>query len=49
VRRTIHLTPFGSDFCATCLPLQTAELEALPAQAVVEADDLGSPESSPQG
>ena len=21
VRRSIHLTPFGSDFCATCLPL----------------------------
>lgn len=30
VRRSIHLTPFGADFCETCLPLETAELEALP-------------------
>jgi abortive infection alpha-like protein len=30
VRRSIHLTPFGDDFCATCLPLHTAELDALP-------------------
>jgi hypothetical protein len=30
VRRSIHLTPFGHDFCETCLPLETAELEALP-------------------
>jgi hypothetical protein len=29
VRRSIHLTPFGEDFCQTCLPLETAELEAL--------------------
>jgi hypothetical protein len=25
VRRSIHLTPFGEDFCRTCLPLETAE------------------------
>ena len=30
VRRSIHLTPFGEDFCETCLPLHTAELDALP-------------------
>jgi abortive infection alpha-like protein len=30
VRRSIHLTPFGEDFCRTCLPLETAEVEALP-------------------
>jgi hypothetical protein len=30
VRRSIHLTPFGRDFCDTCLPLETAELDALP-------------------
>jgi len=30
VRRSIHLTPFGEDFCEVCLPLHTAELEALP-------------------
>jgi abortive infection alpha-like protein len=29
VRRSIHFTPFGEDFCQTCLPLETAELEAL--------------------
>jgi hypothetical protein len=29
VRRSIHLTPFGDDFCATVLPLHTAELDAL--------------------
>jgi hypothetical protein len=29
LRRSIHLTPFGVDFCETCLPLSTAELEAL--------------------
>ena len=22
VRRSIHLTPFGDDFCATCLPTE---------------------------
>lgn len=30
VRRSIHLTPFGEDFCQTCLPLHTGELDALP-------------------
>jgi len=30
VRRSIHLTPFGEDFCEICLPLGTAELDALP-------------------
>lgn len=29
VRRSIHLTPFGADFCALCLPPTTAEFEAL--------------------
>jgi hypothetical protein len=29
VQRSIHLTPFGEDFCAVCLPLETAEMEAL--------------------
>jgi hypothetical protein len=36
VRRSIHLTPFGQDFCETCLPLHTAELDMLPG-AVVES------------
>ena len=38
IRRSIHLTPFGEDFCAMCLPLGTAELDALPGGAVPEAD-----------
>ncbi|MGH2950646.1 MAG: Abi-alpha family protein [Solirubrobacterales bacterium] len=29
VRRSIHLTPLGEDFCAVALPLDTAEFEAL--------------------
>jgi hypothetical protein len=29
VQRSICLTPFGQDFCQVCLPLQTAEVEAL--------------------
>lgn len=29
VQRSIRLTPFGKDFCETCLPSDTAEIEAL--------------------
>jgi hypothetical protein len=29
VRRSIELTTFGQDFCRTCLPMDTAEIEAL--------------------
>lgn len=29
VRRSIELTTFGQDFCKVCLPLDTAEIEAL--------------------
>jgi hypothetical protein len=29
VRRSIHLTPFGGHFCQQCLPVDTAEFEAL--------------------
>jgi hypothetical protein len=29
VRRSIHLTPFGADLCALCIPPTTAEFEAL--------------------
>lgn len=35
VRRTIHLTPFGTDFCEMCLPIHTAELDALPGDQAV--------------
>ena len=36
VRRSIHLTPFGEDFCETCLPLDSAEIDALPREAAPE-------------
>ena len=29
VHRSVRLTPFGNDFCDTCLPLDRAEMEAL--------------------
>ncbi|MGZ4172952.1 MAG: Abi-alpha family protein [Solirubrobacteraceae bacterium] len=29
VHRSLRLTPFGQDFCEVCLPLDTAEIEAL--------------------
>jgi hypothetical protein len=29
VHRSVRLTPFGTDFCDTCLPLDRAEMEAL--------------------
>lgn len=32
IRRSIRLTPFGEDFCGTCLPMDTAEIDALPRQ-----------------
>jgi abortive infection alpha-like protein len=36
VRRSIHLTSFGHDFCETCLPLDTAEIEALAEPATAD-------------
>jgi hypothetical protein len=30
IRRSIHLTAFGEDFCTTVLPVHTVELDALP-------------------
>jgi hypothetical protein len=38
VRRSIHLTPFGEDFCEAVLPLDTEELEA-----VTKDEDDGPP------
>jgi hypothetical protein len=29
VRRSVHMTPFGRDFCEVCLPLDTAGFLAL--------------------
>jgi hypothetical protein len=36
VRRSIQLTPFGDDFCETCLPLHTGELDELPGGAAAK-------------
>jgi len=38
VRRTIHLTPFGEDFCETCIPLEPAEVVELPETEVPAPD-----------
>ena len=40
VRRSIHLTPFGEDFCKAALPLDTAEIDALPRPADAEPIDV---------
>lgn len=37
IRRSIQLTPFGRDFCSTCLPLSTAEF------GVLGRDEGGAP------
>jgi hypothetical protein len=37
VRRSIHLTPFGVDFCEAVLPMDTGELNALPGDAPGES------------
>lgn len=42
VRRSIHLTPFGADFCATCLPLSPETVERLRA-AGAPADGAAPP------
>jgi hypothetical protein len=39
VRRSIRLTPFGSDFCEMVLPMHTAEMEALPSNPEALAPD----------
>ena len=44
VRRSIHLTPFGEDFCRVALALETAEIEALPAHLAPEAELPGPPQ-----
>jgi hypothetical protein len=48
VRRSIHLTPFGADFCVTCLPIHTDEIEALPGPVAPDArPDDGVPSPKP--
>jgi len=45
VRRSIELTPFGQDFCELCLPVETAELEALGASP----GEVGEPDPGEHG
>lgn len=47
VRRSIHLTPFGEDFCRVCLALGTTDLSALPAHSDPDAKDVVSGPASP--
>jgi hypothetical protein len=45
IRRSIHLTPFGVDFCDLCIPPTTAEFDALRQSAREDsspADDPGT-------
>jgi len=49
VRRSIHLTPFGEDFCETVLPLDTEELEALPAEVAPPAEKDEPPSEHEDG
>ena len=44
VRRSIQLTPFGEDFCQTCLPLHTAELDALPGDVAPTLPSTAAPQ-----
>jgi hypothetical protein len=42
-RRSIHLTPFGSDFCTLCIPPTTAEFDALRQSVRVDPPPPGDP------
>ena len=44
VRRSIHLTPFGEDFCRTCLVEESSAGDAFPEHATPSTDD-GTPAS----
>lgn len=46
VRRSIHLTPFGEDFCQTCLPLASEQLAVLPEHGT---PDVRVKETQPPG
>jgi Abortive infection alpha len=39
VQRSIHLTPFGRNFCEVCLPLDTAEMQTLADHDTPDGDD----------
>ncbi len=42
-RRSIHLTPFGTDFCAFCIPPTTAEFDALRQSVRDDSPPSGDP------
>ena len=50
VRRSVHLTPFGADFCEVCLPVETREFESVMAGEPVEPapveENGGAPEAA---
>jgi Abortive infection alpha len=48
VRRSIHLTPFGRQFCELCLPVDTGEFEALGAEPT-SGSDVGQPDPGEEG
>ena len=43
VRRSIHLTPFGEDFCRACLVLDAVDVANLPKHAQPAVDDTVAP------
>ncbi|MSZ76402.1 MAG: DUF4393 domain-containing protein [Actinobacteria bacterium] len=43
VRRSIHLTPFGDDFCRTCLLDESADVAALPTHGTPPESGQGEP------
>ncbi|GAA2138991.1 DUF4393 domain-containing protein [Nocardioides koreensis] len=45
VRRSIHLTPFGEDFCRTCLVDEGADAAAFPEHGLPPETDAGEPPS----
>ncbi len=48
VRRSIRLTPFGEQFCAACLPKNTAEFEAISNAAARAVDEVPPPTEEPE-
>jgi hypothetical protein len=48
VRRSIHLTAFGNDFCDSVLPDSTGEFEAVQAEPVDLGEDEGASASNGQ-
>jgi hypothetical protein len=43
IRRSIHLTPFGADFCGLCIPPTTAEFDALRQSVRADPPPVGDP------